>query len=163
METAGHLWPEGWIRGYGWAPVVPESAADEPEVEPIPFRDYALTFVASLSGTEERTRHDYERDLRNHILPTFGDLDIRDGNAIDRTLVRTWVNTLQHGVADPANAKQWLRRPPAPKTIQNLHGILFAILQDAVEAHQSLHKTRRGSVLRLLQVMRRARWEWIRR
>ncbi|WP_055483150.1 tyrosine-type recombinase/integrase [Sphaerimonospora mesophila] len=147
VEAVGHQWPEGWIRGYGWAPAAPVD--DKPEVEPIPFRDYATTFVASLSGIEERTRHDYERDLRNHILPTFGDLDIRDGNAIDRSLVRTWVNTLQHGVADPANPKQWLRRPLAPKTIQNLHGILFAILQDAVEADPPLRTSNPAARTRL--------------
>ncbi|WP_259401460.1 hypothetical protein [Microbispora sp. H13382] len=63
--------------------------------------------------------------------------------------MRTWVNTLQHGVADPVNAKQWLRRPLAPKTIQNLHGILFAILQDAVEADPPLRTSNPAARTRL--------------
>lgn len=44
-----------------------------------------------------RTRHDYERGLRNHLLPIFGDLDFRDGSAITSRLAREWVNALQDG------------------------------------------------------------------
>ncbi|MEU7004435.1 hypothetical protein [Nonomuraea sp. NPDC046570] len=105
VEACGHHWPERWIRGYGWAPLTPEPIT-EAQAEPILF-DY----VSSLSGIEERTRHDYQRDLRNHILQTFGDLDIRDGTALDRTLARTWVDLLQNGVRDPADPTRWRRRP----------------------------------------------------
>ncbi|GAA0985105.1 hypothetical protein GCM10009555_059920 [Acrocarpospora macrocephala] len=58
VETAGHQWP----------PAIP--AASQPDRRHL-FGDYALAFVAGRSGIEERTRHDYERGLRNHILPTL--------------------------------------------------------------------------------------------
>ncbi|GAA3100241.1 hypothetical protein [Streptosporangium carneum] len=97
------------------------------------FTDYALRFVTSLSGVEERTRHDYERDLKNHIMPTFGGLDLRDeSHTFDRVTVSTWVNELHRGVPHPDERRTWLRRPRAPKTIQNLHGLLYAVLQSAV-------------------------------
>ncbi|MEU1737573.1 hypothetical protein [Streptosporangium sp. NPDC020145] len=132
MEACGHHWPENWIRGFGWAPPPEEQPV---KADPVLFAEYAQRFVANLSGIEERTRHDYERDLKNHIVPTFGGLDLRDESpAFDRTTVSAWVNDLHRGIPDPGDPRAWLRRPLAPKTIQNLHGLLYTILQGAVEA-----------------------------
>jgi hypothetical protein len=87
VEACDHHWPENWIRGSGWASAAPAPVT----AEPILFRDYTLRFLAGLSGIEEHTRHDYERDLKNHILPTFGDLDLRDETgSFDRVTVSTW-------------------------------------------------------------------------
>lgn len=133
VEAAGHQWPDNYVQGVGWLEDT-QSPAEDPTGGPVLFGDHALRYVRTLSGVDERTRHDYERDLRNHMLNMFGDLDIRDGGILDRSLVRRWVNELQSGVADPDNPAQWLRRPLAPKTIRNVHGLLYGILQDAVEA-----------------------------
>ncbi|WP_155343188.1 hypothetical protein [Acrocarpospora pleiomorpha] len=132
VEACDHQWPDNWIRGSGWAP------ANEPtppaKQDPLLFAEYAQRFVAALSGIEERTRHDYQRDLKNHILPAFGVLDLRDETEnFDRAIVSAWVNTLHLGIPNPDHPRQWLRRPLAPKTIQNLHGLLYAILRNAVE------------------------------
>ncbi|MBO3752712.1 hypothetical protein J5X84_42250 [Streptosporangiaceae bacterium NEAU-GS5] len=35
------------------------------------------TFDQKAEAVEERTRHDNQRDLTRHILPTFGELDLR--------------------------------------------------------------------------------------
>ncbi|MEU1881166.1 hypothetical protein ABZ470_28000 [Streptosporangium sp. NPDC020072] len=132
VEACGHHWPENWIRGFGWAPPPEEQPV---KADPVLFAEYTQRFVVNLSGIEERTRHDYERDLKNHIVPTFGGLDLRDESpAFDRTTASAWVNDLHRGIPDPGNPRAWLRRPLAPKTIQNLHGLLYAILQGAVEA-----------------------------
>ncbi|MFD0883126.1 hypothetical protein ACFQ08_00905 [Streptosporangium algeriense] len=97
VEACEHHWPENWIKGFGWAPTTPPLTT----TEPVLFAEYAQRFVANLSGMEERTRHDYERDLKNHIAPTFGGLDLRDKNpAFDRTTVSAWVNDLHRGIPD---------------------------------------------------------------
>ncbi|MFI6320995.1 tyrosine-type recombinase/integrase [Nonomuraea sp. NPDC050556] len=132
VEACGHYWPDNWVKGFGWAPEGPAEAEPDP---PVPFGQYAQRLVASLSGIEDRTRSDYLRDLKNHILPVFGELDLRDESQVfDRVTVSTWVNQLHRGIPDPVEPRQWLRRPLAPKTIQNLHGLLYTILQSAVEA-----------------------------
>ncbi|MCT9934488.1 hypothetical protein N5079_30210 [Planotetraspora sp. A-T 1434] len=51
VEASAHQWPE------------PVPATETPRT-PL-FADYALAFIASKSGIAERTRHDYERGLRN--------------------------------------------------------------------------------------------------
>lgn len=148
MEAAGHDWPDDYIRGIGWVteePALPEPPADQPVL----FADYALAYVRGLSGVDDRTRHDYERDLTRHLLPVFGDLDIRDGHALGRALVRRWVNQLQRGERDVDDPARWRRRPLRPKTIQNLHGLLYAVLQDAVDADLPLRAANPAAGTRL--------------
>lgn len=145
VEASGHDWPDDYVKGVGWV----HEQSQEPVESPVPFGDYALAFVRGLSGVADRTRHDYERDLRNHLAPAFGHLDIRDGTAITPALVRQWVNGLQTGERDPADPARWRRRPLRPKTIQNLHGLLTAVLQDAVEADPPLRSSNPAAGVRL--------------
>ncbi|MQA85034.1 MAG: tyrosine-type recombinase/integrase [Streptosporangiales bacterium] len=154
VEVAGHQWPPGYVKGVGWVadqPDEPDQPEEDPRApeEPVLFRDYALAYVRGLSGVDDRTRHDYERDLRRHLLPVFGDLDIRDGTALCPALVRRWVNDLQAGQPDPDDPKRWRRRPLRPKTIQNLHGLLFTALQDAVNADPPLRASNPAAGTRL--------------
>lgn len=65
--------------------------------------------------------------LRNHILPLLGHLPLDD---IDTPVVQQWVADLDSGVG-PALGKR-KRRPLAPKTIRNVHGILFVIMSAAI-------------------------------
>lgn len=87
VETAGHDWPDNYIKGGGWVREQPQEPA-----QPVPFGEYALDFVHGLSGVAARTRHDYERDLTRHLLPVFGQLDLRDPVGLTPALVRGWVN-----------------------------------------------------------------------
>jgi hypothetical protein len=119
VEVAGHQWPQNYVPRRGWTQ--PEPDTTKP-VEPVPFGDYALTYVHGLSGVAPRTRHDYERDLTRHLLRTFGHLDIRDSTAITPALVRQWVNALQTGEQNPADLATQQRRPLRPKTIQTCTG-----------------------------------------
>jgi hypothetical protein len=82
---------------------------------PCTVERWALFWLAGVSGVRDRTAADYERDLRRHILPFFGD---RELTAVSTTDVGTWVKSLQE-------------RGLSPKTIRNLHGLLFAIFQSA--------------------------------
>jgi hypothetical protein len=86
-EACGHLWPENWISSLGWAPITPDPEPEPEPDPPLPFGPYALDLIASLSGIEARTRHDYKRDLARHVLLTFADLDLRDNAAITSTMV----------------------------------------------------------------------------
>lgn len=175
VEAAGHEWPEGWVRGDGWHPDYrPGLGWTEPDPEPEPeavrFREYALDLIESLSGIDERTRADYRRDVNRHMLPAFGGLDIRDAKALSATTVRAWVNQLQAGIPDPRTpvnpnaptsgrkgAKRgeragWLRAPLRPKTIQNLHGLLFIILESAVQADPPLRASNPAARTRLPRI-----------
>ena len=79
--------------------------------------DAAATHVRNLTGVTDRTRADYRRDIRNHIIPGLG--SIRAGQ-LTRSQVREWVNTMETaGIA--------------PKSISNYHGLLSSIMNTAIE------------------------------
>lgn len=145
VEAAGHDWPDDYVKGVGWVHEHPQELVESP----VPFGRYALTFVRGLSGVAARTRHDYERGLRNHLLPAFGSLDLRDDAAIAPALVREWVNRLRAGERTSADSTPWQQRPLRPKTIQNLHGLVIAILQDAVETNPPLRSSNPAAGIRL--------------
>ncbi len=175
VEAAGHQWPdnwiprqgwaEGWIPGHGWVKTTPE-----PDTEPVLFADFAREHIDSLSGIEERTRADYHRDLKRHLLPYFGTANLREKSKLTPKHVREWVNHLQAGVPDPRtpisphNGKGskkgskrgqrngWLRPPLAPKTIQNLHGLLFIICAAATHTDPPLRESNPAARTRLPRI-----------
>ncbi|GAA0985101.1 hypothetical protein GCM10009555_059910 [Acrocarpospora macrocephala] len=67
-------------------------------------------------------------------------LDIRS-LALNRALVSGWVNALHTGAAQPVDSDGRIRKPLAASTIHNLHGLLYAILQYAVEAEPPLRRS----------------------
>lgn len=60
--------------------------------------------------------------LRNHILPLLGPLRLDE---VDSLAVRGWVAHLSAGGEG--------RKPLAPKTIRNIHGVLYSLMQAAVD------------------------------
>jgi integrase len=74
--------------------------------------------------------------LRNHIVPLLGDYRLDE---ITRLVIRSWVTCLLTGAANVGDDEQEPddsqrpRRPLAPKTIRNAHGLLYALMQDAVD------------------------------
>lgn len=118
VDQAGQQWPEGWIKGVGFVQAEPDPAA-------VLFGAWAEDYITHLTGIQNRTRADYRRAVQIHMVPAFGDLDVTDPQAITPKRVAAWVNALQtSGLAH--------------KTIANLHGLLYAILQAAVEAEPQL-------------------------
>lgn len=112
-DTGGH-WPTEWDRiNRRWKPAGAVEGATVVTVDA-----WAKEWVESLSGIAERTRHDYARDIRLHISPTFGPMRIDEVTKQD---VARWVNRLQ-------------RDTKAPKTIANLHGTLYTLMRDAADA-----------------------------
>lgn len=71
--------------------------------------------------------------VRNHIRKLLGTLTL---DQVDALAVQQWVNLLGAGVKDEAASTPgktvWTRKPLAPKTVHNCHGVLFVIMQAAV-------------------------------
>jgi integrase len=61
--------------------------------------------------------------LRNHILPLLGGLQLDE---IDRLVVTGWIAELLAGDEEG-------RKPLAEKTIRNVHGVLYSLMQAAVD------------------------------
>jgi integrase len=134
VDAHGQHWPPGWVKGEGF--VQPKQTEEDKAV--VTFEVWAERVIDNLTGVEVRTRHDYRRDIRKHFVPTFGGKDICGVEAIAPTDVRRWVNAMEAGERDPKNKEAWVRKPVSPKTLANLHGLLYAIFQAAVEAQPPL-------------------------
>lgn len=139
VEAHGGRWPHGWVRGRGF---VEEDAIPGD----MPFELWAERYVSKLTGIEDRTREDYRRDLRIHLSllrhttmagvsgpATIGNLTQDD--------VTDWVRAEEKGEPDPEAEGKWLRRPADPKSIANRHGLLFCIVQAAIDSTPQLRTT----------------------
>lgn len=136
VEINDHQWPEGWLKGHGFVVASPEPEEAGPTPPEFFFSNWAASYVAGLTGVDSKTRRDYLRLIDRLMVPWFGDLDVRDEEAFSDKRVGAWVNELQAGLrrpSDPEDPKKWTRRPYSPKYISNLHGLLFGIMQSAVD------------------------------
>lgn len=139
VERCGHQYPPNYLKGYGYADPAELAAerarlaAEEAQAaaaRPVLFADRYSDFLATLSGIAERTAKDYERQFTNHLLPAFGDMVVNTAAADgaeqfwDKNQVRAWVNRAHRGVPD-GNGK-WISEPRAPKTVRNLHALLWS-------------------------------------
>jgi integrase len=93
-----------------------------PELGEQKFREYAAQWMRDrvLKG---RTAELYEGLLRNHLLPTFGELSVSD---IDEAAVRRWRK-------ERLDAGQKAQRPFGPVTVAKGYRLLHAILETAAE------------------------------
>jgi len=127
---------DGWVDSETYRRLI-DSGADKPKVPTL--AEYAATWVQSLSGIEGQSRQRYRRLLALHILPWFGEAAIDDTAAINPLTIGTWINELEAGT--PAPADDVPRDELGPKSIRNVHGVLFAVLQSAVDAEPPLRAT----------------------
>ncbi|MFI6374773.1 tyrosine-type recombinase/integrase [Streptomyces sp. NPDC050546] len=132
----GHAqqWPPGWVKGLGFV---------EPDEDSVPdsemFRVYAHNHVALLTDISDHTRINYTRFIERHMMPWFGELSVSNrGPKITRDHVSQWILDLKDGRPGPLHPPGTARRAYARKTIANLHGLLFGILQSAVDADPAL-------------------------
>ncbi|WP_172386294.1 hypothetical protein [Streptomyces sp. MNP-20] len=130
----GQQWPPGWVKGEGFVePDEPECPADQL------FPAYAHKSIALLADISGHTRTNYQKFIENHMTPWFRDLAVSDhANKITRDHVSQWINNPKEGRPGPHHEPGTVRRAYAPKTIANLHGLLFSILQTAVTADPPL-------------------------
>lgn len=132
----GQHWPHGWVKGQGFV--------EEPAVPgDVPFLAYAERYVDRLTGIEERTRDDYRREVRIHFaVLKHTDHAGREHPATICNLtlddVTDWVRGEEAGEKDADDPEKWARRPADPKSIANRHGLLYCIVQAAIDADPQL-------------------------
>lgn len=136
VEAHGNKWPHGWVRGEGFV--------EQPKVPgDMPLVKYATRYVDRLTGIDDRTREDYHREIRIH----FSLIKHTDASGVEREAticnltqddVSDWVRAEEDGERDPEDPEKWLRREADPKSIRNRHGLLYCIVQAAVEAEPQL-------------------------
>ncbi len=108
VEASGHRWPRGWTPGVGFTDV---------KVDLVPtFSEWSLKAIAARSTADDRTRHEYLRDFRNHLEPTVGHLRLDEISRDDH--VGPWVIAKRSQRSD--------------KTVKNLHSLASSIINDAI-------------------------------
>jgi integrase len=136
VEAHGGQWPHGWIRGMGFV---------EPDEQPgdMSLVKWATRYVDRLTGIDHRTRDDYHREIRLHLSHLVHTRT--DGLEVPATIcnlsqddVTDWVRREQDGLPDEGDPEKWKRRPADPKSIRNRHGLLYCVVQAAVDAEPQL-------------------------
>lgn len=132
VNAHGQHWPPGWIKGQGFV-----ETPDDPD--DMPLLQWCHRYVNRITGVDERTRGDYRRDIDRHVA--LIQHTRRSGMVVPATIgnitpddVQDWVRLQELGEPDPENEGKWLRRPASPKSIANRHGMLWCIVQAAVES-----------------------------
>jgi integrase len=77
----------------------------DPQQGKVVLAEYATSWLKSRINLRVRTRELYEGELRLHILPTLGDIEIA---AVSNAVVRTWyANLFDKGLAQSTCAKNY--------------------------------------------------------
>jgi len=90
----------------------------DPDAGCIRLADYATQWLAERPGLRPRTHELYEGELRLHILPALGELQLRQ---LSSARVRSW------------HAEMTARERPGPTTVAKCYRLLRSILTTAVE------------------------------
>lgn len=136
VDAHGQRWPHGWIRGVGFV-------EEKEQPGDMPFLTWAHRYVERLTGIDERTRDDYRRDVDlhlsvlQHVTPAGRVVPATIGN-LTADDVQDWVRAEETGEPDPDDPAKWARRKAGPKSIANRHGLLWCIVQAAIEAEPPL-------------------------
>ncbi len=94
----------------------------DPDAARVPFADYAEQWIDDRI-LKARTQELYRGLLRNHLLPTFGHLNIAD---ISEAAIRRWRK-------ERLNAGAHAKRPFGPVTVAKAYRLLHAILTTAAD------------------------------
>lgn len=136
VDAHGQRWPHGWIKGVGFV-------EEQEQPGDMPFVQWAHRYVERLNGIDGRTRDDYRRDVDlhlsviEHVTPAGRTVPATIGNLTSDD-VQDWVRAEEKGERDPDDPEKWARRPAGPKSIANRHGLLWCIVQAALEAEPPL-------------------------
>lgn len=139
VDAHGQRWPHGWVKGAGFVDT-PPTPGD------VPLTDYATRYVNRLNGVDERTKDDYLREVRLHLSliqhtdPHGQTLPATICNIIQED-IDDWVRVEKQGERNPDDPEKWKRRPADPKSIANRHGLLYCVVQAAIEATPQLRTT----------------------
>lgn len=147
VESNGYQWPANYLSGIGFATAAQiaayESAQREPDTAPaLRFRDHAEASLKRMApGVESATLARYRRMVENHLNPTFGDMDVCDPAQISPEAIGPWITSLLDGEREdpgdpdvPPEDWPWAREPISPKTVRNIHGLFYTIMDFLVTA-----------------------------
>jgi integrase len=115
VEAHGHRWPDGWVKGWGLAPV--------PKADLLgltPLKAFGDEYVRRLTSVGPYTQTRYLAQiglLAEWISAATGRVPMVESFTADDD--RDWINTRRRAGA-------------SPKTIANYHGLLAAVFKDAV-------------------------------
>ncbi|MCT2591083.1 site-specific integrase [Streptomyces sp. N2-109] len=136
VEAHGGKWPHGWVRGKGFV---------EPDTDPddMPLIDWARRYATRLTGVDKRTKDDYLREVEQHIAlivhtKRSGEVQAATIGNLTADDVQDWVRLEEDGARDEEDPKKWARRPASPKSIANRHGLLWCIVEAAINAEPQL-------------------------
>jgi integrase len=116
VEAYDHAWPDGWVKGHGYI----RAGEDSPPAGVHPLAAYGLAYIRRLTSAGPDTQSTYVQQLDSlvgwlreikHVEPTVQNLTTNDD--------RDWIVARRRGGA-------------SPKTIANYHGLLYAIMREAV-------------------------------
>ncbi|MHC3389351.1 hypothetical protein ACLQ2E_07785 [Streptomyces lavendulocolor] len=132
VEAHGGKWPHGWVRGEGFVQA-------ERKDGDMPFKVWAERYIDSRTGIDDATRDRYRRELHRHLAllrhtDQYGQVHPAIIGNITAEDVQRWVRTEEQGERDPRDPEKWLRRKAHPKSIANRHGLMYSIVQAAIEA-----------------------------
>lgn len=119
VEAAGHAWPEGWVRGVGYVRTAP--VVEVPPPQDHRLLDFGKEFVRSRTAIGPDTRTLYAAHIGRMdtwLTPIVGGLPMVE--TLSKDHVRALVNAREQAGA-------------APKTIRNYHGLLFSVMEYAIE------------------------------
>jgi integrase len=131
VDAAGQSWPPG-RRRVGSTAVREEERPQESSEVPL-FADWATQVVDAMSGIEPYTRGTYRSYLNQRLIPAFGHLRV---NEVEAVHIGVWINDLE------AEGRK-------PKTIANYHGLLFQIMEAAVQRESPLRASNPCKATRL--------------
>lgn len=77
-------------------------AMDQALGEGLTVREAARRHIESITGIEEHTREEYERNARLHINPTLGNRRVAD---IEKDDIKRWVKKLQDNGSQPSSIR----------------------------------------------------------
>lgn len=148
LEAGRHRWPANYLPGIGYVTeaqyTAATAAATEPDREPLLFADHAAAWLKRRApGVTSGTAGDYGRIIAGRLNPWFGEMDVTDPEGICEDSIAAWITELQAGkLADGYEEgdedAEWERPPLSAKTIRNLHGLLYSIMQALVDAEVPL-------------------------
>lgn len=144
LAANGYQWPPNYLPGIGFvsaAEMARLTAPEEPDGAPkgagISVRDYSEKWLKAQSGVQSDTLGKYRRILERDVLPWFGAADVADTEAISPLTIGAWVNELRDGRAGSGD-EEWERDPLSPKSIRNIHGLFYAVMQSVVDTDPPL-------------------------
>lgn len=157
VELAGGHYPPNFIPGLGdngWVDDETYRRYTDTDAAPGPqaptVAEFAHEVINSLSGIQSHTRQTYRGLLEHHVLPWFGEARIDDIKAISPIAIGAWINDLADGVPAPGDENE--RRPLKPKSIRNIHGLFYSIMQAAIDVEppwRTLNPLRKTTLPRL--------------